>query len=116
MLLLGWPACIWVQPSGEGSCPARLRFASDSDGEEVLVCRELVGARLSSLKSSVTVLAVDYTLVRLLQNLRSWLSLKPRLGGSSDSQIELIRTSFHTPHDFASSKDMGLEAHCFIPG
>lgn len=29
------------------------------------------------------------------------LFLKPHLGGSSDSQIELVWTSFHTLHDFA---------------
>lgn len=78
------------------------------------MCRELVGTRLSSLKTGLTVLATDYTLVRLLQHLKSWLPLKPHLGGSSDSQIELVWTSFHTPHDPASSKDTALKAHCLF--
>lgn len=50
-------SCTGVQPSREGSWPTRLRFASHSDGEEVLLHRELVGARLSSLKTGLTVLA-----------------------------------------------------------
>lgn len=89
--------------------------ASHSDGEEVLVCRELLGARRSSLKTGLAVLYVDYTLVRLLQHLRSWLSLKPHLGGSADSPIELVWTLFPTP-GFASSKDTAVGAHSFIPG
>lgn len=75
------------------------------------MCRELPGPRLSSLKTDLSVLYIDYTLVHLLQHLRSWLSLKLHLGGSSDSQTELVWTSFHTPHYFASSKDTAVEAH-----
>lgn len=75
--------------------------------------RELVGARPRSLKTGLTVLTIDYTLVHLLQHLKSWLSLKPHLGGSSDSQIELALTSFHT-HHFALGKDTTLEAHCLF--
>lgn len=49
--------CTRVQPSREGSWATQVHFASHSDGEEVLLCRELVGARLSSLKTGLTVLA-----------------------------------------------------------
>ena len=75
------------------------------------MCRELVGARLSSLRTGLT---GDHTFVRLLQHLRCWLSLKPRLGGSSDSQIELGWPSFHAAHNFASSKDTAVEAHALF--
>lgn len=56
------------------------------------MCRELAGARLSSLKTGFTVNYIDNTLVHLLQHLKSCLSVKPHLGGSSDSQIELVWT------------------------
>lgn len=58
--------CLALEQSAakqEGSCPVRLRFASHSDREEVLVCRELVGARPSCLKTGLSVLAIDHTSV-----------------------------------------------------
>lgn len=41
-------------------------------------------------------------------------SLKPHLGGSSASRIELVGTVLHTPHDFASSQDTAPEAGCLF--
>lgn len=79
------------------------------------MCRELAGARLISLKVELAVIYLGYPLVHLLLHLRSWMSLKPYLGGSSDSQIGLTWTSFYT-HDSASNKDTAVEAHSLVMG
>lgn len=42
------------------------------------------------------------------------MSLKPHLGGSSVSQIELVLTLLHTSHNFASRNSSGSTV--FIPG